>query len=114
MTALLTELSKNVKLLLLTTKHFETKAKQIVIPSFPILRRLAKKILFPVLPQHHDIVHVNTVSEGLFIGNFIKMFLTEHGWPDPRLAEVHERKHHKREQRALLQLYKIVETLYFS
>lgn len=103
------ELKKSTKLTLLTTRRLETKAKQIVIPNLPIplIRRLLRKISFVTFQKSHDIIHVNTASEGLFIGNFNKMVLTEHGWPDPRLVEISERKFYEEEQRALLQLYKM-------
>lgn len=40
------ELKKNVKLVMFTTKYFETGTKQIVIPNFPVFRGLTRKIFF--------------------------------------------------------------------
>ncbi|MEM2261964.1 MAG: hypothetical protein QXK24_05890 [Ignisphaera sp.] len=107
------ELKKSTKLILLTTKRLETKAKQIIIPAlqFQLLEdysgRLLRKISIVIFQKFHDVIHVNTASEGLFAGNFNKMVLTEHGWPDPRFVETHERKFYEKEQMALLQLHKM-------
>ncbi|MEM2513775.1 MAG: glycosyltransferase family 4 protein [Candidatus Bathyarchaeia archaeon] len=65
-----------------------------------------KKIIFK-FPIGIDVIHVNSSQEGIFVGNFEKTLVTEHGWPDPRLVESSERKYYERERNALLQLYEI-------
>jgi len=103
------ELSKLVKITLLTTKRFNTQANQIVVPNLPIpyFKGLMRKIIFKLFGGVYDIIHVNTSQDGLFAGNFDKLLVTEHGWPDPKIVEETERGYYLKEQSALLKLYEM-------
>jgi len=101
------ELSKLVKVTLLTTKRFNMQSGQIVIPDLPIphFKGLVRKVVFKISASMYDVIHVNTSQDGLFAGNFDKLVVTEHGWPDPRMVEEPERNYYFKELRALLQLH---------
>jgi glycosyltransferase involved in cell wall biosynthesis len=103
------ELSKLVKLTLLTEKRFNTQTNQIVISNLPIphFKGLMRKIIFKISGDIYDVIHVNTSQDGLFAGNFDKLLVTEHGWPDPKIVEESERDYYFKEQSALLQLYEM-------
>jgi len=72
------ELSKLVKLTLLTEKRFNTQTNQIVISNLPIphFKGLMRKIIFKISGDIYDVIHVNTSQDGLFAGNFDKLLVT--------------------------------------
>jgi len=102
------ELSKYVELILLTERRFDTTAKQIVIPNLPIpnFKGLVKWIFLRCLSSLFDTIHVNCSQEGLFVRNFNKLIVTEHGWPDPTLVEKSELQYYLKERDALIQLWR--------
>ena len=103
------ELSKYVDVTLLTSKQFHTRVKQIIVPSstIPYFSILVKYIVFKLIGAHYDVIHVNSSLDGLLIGNFNRLLVTEHGCPDPRVVEKSEQKYYLRERNALLKLYEI-------
>ncbi|MEM2930461.1 MAG: glycosyltransferase family 4 protein [Thermoproteota archaeon] len=102
------ELSKYLRLVLLTDRRFDTPSKQVVIPNLPIpnFKGLVKWFFFRPFSPLFDVIHVNSSQEGLFAGNFGKLVVTEHGWPDPKLVEKSELQYYLKERDALIQLYK--------
>lgn len=104
------ELAKHVNLTLLSTKQFNTKAKQIVIPdlSIPHVKGLIKWIYCKVFSHTvYDVIHVNSSQEGLFVGKFDKLIVTEHAYPNLQLVHEFERKYYIKEREAILRLHKV-------
>jgi len=102
------ELSKHVKLTLLTTKRFNVKVNQLVVDlPIPHFKGFAKWSIFRFLSPLYDVIHTNSSQEGYFSGQFNKLLITEHGWPDPKIVEESERYYYLKEREALLRLYEI-------
>ena len=100
------ELSKHVELTLLTTKHFNTNVNQLVIDlPIPHFKGFMKWVIFRFLSPIHDVIHTNSSQEGYFSGQFDKLLVTEHMWPDPTIVEESERYYYLKERDSLFRLY---------
>ncbi|MEM2146649.1 MAG: glycosyltransferase family 4 protein [Thermoproteota archaeon] len=102
------ELSKKVGLTLLTTKRFDVEANQLVIDlPLPHFKGFMKWLIFRLLSPVYNIIHTNSSQEGYFSGQFNKLLVTEHGWPDPNIVEEPERYYCLKEREALFRLYEM-------
>jgi glycosyltransferase involved in cell wall biosynthesis len=103
------EVSKYVPVILLTFKKYNLNIKQIVSPRIPIPRKrtLARDILLKILAMKYEIIHVNNSTEGTLIPAKDRLIVTEHGFPDPSVAEKEIRWFYEKEQRNLIRLYEI-------
>lgn len=98
------ELVKHVDLTVLSTKHYNVPSKQVVLPNVRKVRGILRILSLKALSSFFDIVHVNNSLDGFRSGLRNGLIVTEHGWPDPKLAP-EEAKYYVKERYALISLY---------
>jgi glycosyltransferase involved in cell wall biosynthesis len=98
------ELVKYVDLTILSTKHYDVPSKQIVLPNVRKVRGMLRILSLKILPIFFDVVHVNNSLDGLRSGVPDGLIVTEHGWPNPKLAP-EASNYYMKEREALISLY---------
>jgi glycosyltransferase involved in cell wall biosynthesis len=111
----------NVEISLVTLQRkYAVAAHQYVAPRVPVPRNrtFAQHALLMLLAQFHEVVHVNSSSEGLATRSYDKLLVTQHGCPDPSAVEESVQWLYEKEKKNLLRLYEIgvpiITISYFS
>lgn len=101
-------------------RRYAVAARQYMAPRVPVPRgrTLAQHALLALLARFHDVVHVNSSSEGVAARAYDKLLVAQHGCPDPNAVEENLSWFYEKEENALLSLYElgvpIVTISYFS
>jgi len=90
-------------------RKYAVAARQYMAPRVPAPRgrALAQHVLLAFLARFHDVVHVNSSSEGIAARAYDKLLVTQHGCPDPNAVEDNLRWFYEKEEKSLLSLYEI-------
>jgi len=100
------ELAKYCDVTLLSTKRYNIKTKQVIVPDLPVVGGFLKRILCKIYPLLYDMFHANTSVEGVLVEKHDKLVVTEHSLADPNLAYgIGSKKYYEAERDALIRLY---------
>jgi glycosyltransferase involved in cell wall biosynthesis len=98
------ELVKRVDLTILCLNRYDVPSKQVVLPNIRKVRGVLRILSLKLLSRLSDIVHINNSLDGLYSGVRDNLIITEHGWPNPKLAP-EAPNYYAKERNALINLY---------